>query len=259
MSVYTRTYERVRFDSTSSIMYINIIGHFGTDLISNDSEVPMVLPIDVNGNVPTGTVLNTLLTRFVLDAVPDSYLDNKLALFRHSEVVNANTVFSSTTDIEEGETDTVAPPAGYSIPVVIIPDRIKESTNTFTRSIIAPVGGISGVPQLTPAYPADPLTRIGQSTYMLIHTLVNGGALHNVHHSRNPGPSYPTASLTSTLEGLVASEYIISEYPNVYNQPNIVNLVSANGINQYQHFYYVDHEPLEIPVAYARAWFKYEV
>ena len=158
MSVYTRTYEKVRFDNINSIMYIDMQGSFGADLIAADSEVPVVIPMDVNGRIPTGSELNTFLTRFVLDALPDSVLDNRLALFRYDAVVNANTVFATTTDIEDGETDTVAPPTGYSIPVIIIPDRIFNSSNTFTRSIIAPVGGISGAPQPMPAFPSDPST-----------------------------------------------------------------------------------------------------
>lgn len=262
---FTRQYDLVRFDATTATLYINLftneVGNT-TQIITADSEVPVVLPVDSEGNVPVGNALTTFLNRYVINITPDKMLQSKLELIRFgNQVHNANAMYNLTDDVEDSEVDQFSPPAdSLWIPVVIFPDRTyTPSGDVFTRSVIAPVGGNFGDPIIQEVFPSNFQDRVGLSQYQLFKQYVTGGILKLVHHSKSNGVSQQ-AVITTSISDLQAPTYIVRSYPFIYNQDNIDGIISDGAdISDYQHFFYLEHEPLSISVSYARAWFVYNI
>ena len=262
---FSRVYELVNFDPSTATLLINLFTYeLGNteDQITADIEVPVVLPVDSNGKVPVGTALTQFLNRHVISITPDSFLQSMLELKRfNGQVVNANEVYNETSDVEPTEADQItAPLTALWIPVLIIPDRTyTNSGTTFTRSIVAAVGGNNGAPIMGEQFVGDPQPKIGLPQYQLLNTYINGSVLKLVHHARSDG--FPQeADITSNINLFTAPEYITALWPYVYNQDGLSSVLAGGGVlSDYQHYYYLEHDPLDIPVSYARGWIQYGI
>lgn len=260
---FSRVYELVNFDPSTATLLINLFTYEVGDeenQITSDIDVPVVLPVDSTGKVPVGTALTQFLNRHVISITPDSMLQSLLELQRfNGQVVNANEVYNETSDVEPTEADQItAPLTALWIPVLIIPDRTYTNSGTvFTRSIIAAVGGNNGAPIMGEQFVGDPQPKVGLPQYRLLNNYINGSVLKLVHHSRSDG--FPQeANIVSNIDLFTAPEYITALWPYVYNQDGIDSILAGGGVlADYQHYYYLQHDPLTIPVSYARGWIQY--
>jgi hypothetical protein len=265
---YTRSFEPVRFDPTSSTLFIKVSGYSSGIKIAEDAEVAYILPLSPTGNAPVGDELNDLLTEHVKYVMPESFLRRTDLLRTYNTVANSNAVYNLTSDIEYNEIDTVTIPEDTSwVPVIIFPDTTYTTNGTvYTRSVIASVGGyldgdlagvaVAGDPKVGEQFTTDPLFRVGR--YSLTASRINNGVLQYVHNSRNGPGVTQAAAITESIYSLLAPEYIVLEYPLIYNNTNISAMISNNvDLSDYLHYFYVEHEPLAIPTTYARGWFQY--
>lgn len=265
---YSRSYEPVRFDPTSSTLFINVSGYSSGVKIVEDKEVALVVPVSSTGLAPVDSELTVLIEEYIKYVLPDSYLQQVDTLRTYNVVVNANAVYNLTSDIEYNEIDTVTIPEVASwVPVLIYPDTTYTPDGiVYTRSVIASVGGylegelggaaVAGDPKVSEPFASDPVSRLGR--YSLTPSRVNNGTLQYVHNSRNGPGITQTAQLTESIYVSLAPEYIKLEYPFIYNNTNISAMISnGTDLSDYTHYYYVEHEPLSIPTTYARGWFQY--
>ena len=258
---FIREYELVSFDPASATMLINLYtydsGHVRQ--ITGDLNIPVVLPVDSTGNVPVGNELTAFLNRHAISITPDSLLESVLNLGNvGGEVLNANAIYNMTGDVEATEEDLITAPAdALWIPVLIIPDKTFTPVgNVYTRSIVAAVGGNYGAPIMGENFTGDPQPKIGLPQYQIMYQHIIGSTLKRVHHAKSRGFAQEAAVNDVTV--LTAPEYIVGSWPLVYNQPNLADILNAGGdINDYIHYYYLEHEELTIPTSYARGWIAY--
>lgn len=260
---FIRQYDLVSFNPETATVLINLYTYEQGDdqQITADLDAPVVLPVDSLGRVPVGTALTEFLDRHVISMTPDAMLQSSLELLRFGSVVNANAMYNLTNDVEPDEEDLITIPNDKSwIPVLIFPDRTYNSTNnTFNRSIVAAVGGNAGAPIVGEQFEGDPTDKVGQSSYLLLNSYLNGAILHRVHHAKSEGISQES-NLTGNIYLLPAPEYIVASWPSVFNQQSVYDILSeAGNVTQYSHYYYVEHQPLSIPTSYARGWIEYNI
>lgn len=265
---YTRTFEPIRFDPTSSTLFIKVSGYSSGVKIAEDEEVSYILPMSSNGSVPVDNELSSLLEEHVQYVMPDSYLRRVDLLRTYNTVVNSNAVYNLTSDIEYNEVDlvTISSPISW-VPILIFPDTSYTPNGTvYTRSVIASVGGyldgelggiaVPGDPKVGENFTNDPMSRLGR--YSLTPSRVNNGIIQLVHNSHNGPGLTQSVALTEHINILLAPEYIKLQYPYIYNSLDLLAMLSANvDMSDYTHYYYVEHEPLSIPTSYARGWFQY--
>lgn len=246
-----RTYDLIRFDPEKAVLTVNVIA---TETVSGYSrtysDVLYWLPVADDGSVPTGGALNILLDQWVTKVAPDEVImrDARLAT---NPVINASDIYQLTSEIEPGESSGNI--FSGLIPVVVFPDRVYTSSgNVFTRSVIAPVGGIGGAPSDGDViFPVDAIARVG-STYILDNGNVGDGAELQFARS-NINEDYATVAITNSWsENLLPPAYIIDQYPFVFRTP-----LPPGDFNDYLKFFYLEHEPLTISQNYGTAWFKY--
>jgi len=246
-----RTYDLQNFDPVRALLKINVQV---TETVSNYSrqylDVPFWLPVAPDGTVPSGGALNALLDRWVERVAPTDVILREAQLFINP-VTNAGALYQLTSDIEPGEAiDNIF--AGF-IPVLVFPDRIFTPTGTtFTRSIIAAVGGNNAAPANEVVFPEDAITRVG-TTYILDNGNVGQGAVLRYARDQLPNRDYATVSITGGwFEGPIAPAYIVEQYPFVFRQP-----LPPGNFEDYLKFYYIEHEPLIIQTNFATAWLQY--
>jgi hypothetical protein len=259
---FTRQYDLVSFNPETATLLINLYTYEQGDdqQITADIDVPVVLPVDALGNVPTGLALTQFLDRHAISITPDAMLQSLLEKLRFGgSVLNANAMYNLTNDVEVDEEDLITIPNDKTwIPVLIFPDTTYNSNNTtFNRSIVAAVGGNLGAPILAEQFEGDPTDKVGQSQYLLLNQYMNGSILHRVHHAKSNGISQE-ANVTGNIYLLTAPEYIVESWPNVFNQTSVMDILQEGGnVTTYSRYYYIEHQPLSIPTTYARGWIEY--
>ena len=259
---FTRTYRLSKFDETTATLYIDLSTYKvgSTDRLTFDINVPVVLPVDDIGNVPTGSALTAFLDRHAISIAPDSFLYNVYNLSNfNDQVVNAAAIYTLTSTVEPNEVDPITVPNDKLwIPVLIFPDRVRTPTGSiFDRSIIAAVGGNLGAPYLGEQFVGDPEEKVGLAQYQLLDESMNGSKLHLVHHSRSAGITQE-ANVTSDIYHFEAPTYIVQSWPKVFNQPDLSQLLQDGAdIQDYRHYYYIEHDPLTIADTPGRAWIEY--
>jgi hypothetical protein len=106
---FTTSYDTVRFDAVEAIMYLRVRILDGETVVETNENVPVRLPVDASGLVPTGAALTTVLDSAVGKTFSSATLAEKERLYNIEVngglVVNRSAIYALT---EEEESDTAS-------------------------------------------------------------------------------------------------------------------------------------------------------
>ena len=120
----TTNYDQVRFDAATAIMYLRVRVLDGVTVIETNEDVPVRLPVDVSGAVPTGAELTAVIDRAVSRTFSETTLAEKERLYNIASngglVVNRAAIYALTEQGAAGVAETeLAGIEGYFTPVSV--------------------------------------------------------------------------------------------------------------------------------------------
>lgn len=146
----TKSFTYKNFQPSTGILVVTVTFNDGT-VDYETIDMPIQLPIDSLGNVPTGDSLTSFVNEFVDLVFPENVLEQKNTrrnlTLSGGVVANAASIEAITSEdeeeVQEQQEQEIANlrPSGTGVPVIIRPDRtFQPSGNTYTRSTIIAVG-----------------------------------------------------------------------------------------------------------------------
>ena len=226
---YNRIYTLTLFDSATAVLYVDIqtVNTESGWVVSGDYNIPIRLPVDGEGNVPTGADLTAIIESYVDRVTPDRRLraieeTARIAAGFGGAVQNAAGVEAVTAGGGSG--------GGGTILVSLQPDFNYRDpvTGLVTRSVmirIASRGDINGAD-----YQAE-------NNYGIDNGNIANATLTEVLSPLQAGPF----SIADWIDP--APEGILAQYPDINN--------IATG-----YVYYIEHDPI-VMYNYTTAIFTY--
>lgn len=239
---YNRIYNLISFNPTTAILYVSVDLYDDATLIDTVDSFPIKLPIDANGNVPTGTELTNYLD-FVVGAVyNDKIMDEKTFLAENGgEVANASEIQALTADIEPLSENIIY--AGSGIPVLLVP--IGGSSN-FSASVLIPLADY-----------VAPEVDVNRSRLPTPDTVVNG--VYGLDNGNVNGASIiDIRGAGDTQSPFVSLDPISWDYTSVPQEViDAWPYVARTEYFETLSYFYITHDPISIVGNYAIGVFLY--
>ena len=77
----TYQYDLVSFDPTDAVLKVRVRIYNGASLVDTNENVPVRLPVDISGNVPTGAALTTIVSDHLKKVYNSSVLGEKERIY----------------------------------------------------------------------------------------------------------------------------------------------------------------------------------